>query len=143
MEAYHCNTSTRTCGQSHGYDLRQRHPPKGQFRQFDVTEIEVGENKLSEDRNIEAEKSRPKLSKYRRRAANNRERERMQKINNAFDTLREKLPIPLQDKTSKIQVLTEATSYIKTLYGQLGVNPDASNALEPTENMSSSIASKA
>ena len=49
-------------------------------------------------------KPRPKpqpMSKYRRKTANLRERQRMGEINTAFDKLREKIPTPIQAKNAK------------------------------------------
>ena len=49
-------------------------------------------------------KPRPKpqpMSKYRRKTANLRERQRMGEINNAFEKLREKIPTPVQAKNAK------------------------------------------
>lgn len=49
-------------------------------------------------------KPRPKaqpMSKYRRKAANLRERQRMGEINVAFEKLREKIPTPVQIQNSK------------------------------------------
>ena len=80
-------------------------------------------------------KPRPKpqpMSKYRRKTANLRERERMGEINNAFDHLKEKIPTPLVvsenskscngnekrnrcEKMTKINVLHIAINYIRAL----------------------------
>ena len=49
-------------------------------------------------------KPRPKaqpMSKYRRKTANLRERQRMGEINTAFEKLREKIPTPIQAKNAK------------------------------------------
>ena len=81
-------------------------------------------------------KPRPKpqpMSKYRRKTANLRERERMGEINNAFEHLKEKIPTPLViadstkscnstekrnnrcEKMTKINVLHIAINYIRAL----------------------------
>merc|ERR1711910_83852 len=80
-------------------------------------------------------KPRPKpqpMSKYRRKTANLRERERMGEINTAFEHLKEKIPTPLVvsdatikpcsnerrnrcEKMTKINVLHIAINYIRAL----------------------------
>ncbi|KAB7505299.1 Helix-loop-helix protein delilah [Armadillidium nasatum] len=60
----------------------------------------------------------PPLSKYRRKTANARERNRMKEINEAFETLQKTLPdLPGVDaeKLTKITVLRLAVNYIKIL----------------------------
>lgn len=60
----------------------------------------------------------PPLSKYRRKTANARERNRMREINEAFETLQKTLPhLPGVDaeKLTKITVLRLAVNYIKIL----------------------------
>ena len=60
----------------------------------------------------------PPLSKYRRKTANARERNRMREINDAFVTLQESLPdLPgtEAEKLTKITVLRLAVNYIKAL----------------------------
>ncbi|XP_076057896.1 uncharacterized protein LOC143035152 [Oratosquilla oratoria] len=60
----------------------------------------------------------PPLSKYRRKTANARERNRMREINDAFVTLQEalpSLPCPDAEKLTKITVLKLAVNYIKAL----------------------------
>merc|ERR1711899_695533 len=55
-------------------------------------------------------KPRPKsqpMSKYRRKTANLRERQRMGEINTAFEKLREKIPTPIQAKNAKLEKLTK------------------------------------
>ena len=70
-------------------------------------------------------KPRPKsapMSKYRRKTANLRERQRMGEINVAFDKLREKLPSPISlknggkcEKLTKINILHVAINYIRAM----------------------------
>ena len=63
------------------------------------------------------------MSKYRRKTANLRERERMGEINKAFEHLRTKIPTPLAasdakskcEKMTKINILHVAINYIKAL----------------------------
>lgn len=75
-----------------------------------------------------------RLSKYRRRTANARERHRMREINNAFKTLREVLPRPTRMKESsltKITTLRMAVDYIQAL-GDLLNNSDITPSSAPS-----------
>ena len=70
-----------------------------------------------------------KMSKYRRKTANTRERMRMGEINTAFDKLKDKIPLPAVggncssmnggkmkiEKLTKINILHIAINYIRTL----------------------------
>merc|ERR1719323_1195732 len=63
-----------------------------------------------------------KMSKYRRKTANARERMRLGEINSAFEKLKEKIPLPSVglgrqkcEKLSKINLLHIAINYIRTL----------------------------
>ncbi len=84
-------------------------------------------------------KPRPRplpMSKYRRKTANMRERQRMGEINNAFDVLKDKIPVLSNlpssssgrcEKMTKINVLHVAINYIRALEnildtGDAGVN---------------------
>ncbi|NXK24590.1 BHA15 protein, partial [Arenaria interpres] len=52
----------------------------------------------------------------RRLESNERERQRMHKLNNAFQALREVIPhVRAENKLSKIETLTLAKNYIKSL----------------------------
>ncbi|XP_022920585.1 helix-loop-helix protein delilah-like [Onthophagus taurus] len=72
------------------------------------------------------------LSKYRRKTANARERNRMREINQAFESLRRAIPhmAPAQattasnEKLTKITTLRLAMKYIATLSAALSTNPD-------------------
>ncbi|XP_061455928.1 class A basic helix-loop-helix protein 15 [Rhineura floridana] len=78
-----------------------------------------------EKRNKESQKtpSRPaklpwgtKDRRLRRLESNERERQRMHKLNNAFQALREVIPhVRAENKLSKIETLTLAKNYIKSL----------------------------
>lgn len=60
--------------------------------------------------------SSTKERNVRRLESNERERQRMHKLNNAFEALREAIPHVKTDKTlSKIETLTLAKNYIKSL----------------------------
>ncbi|KAM3859469.1 class A basic helix-loop-helix protein 15 [Diretmus argenteus] len=57
-----------------------------------------------------------KESNVRRLESNERERQRMHKLNNAFQALREAIPhVKMDKKLSKIETLTLAKNYIKAL----------------------------
>lgn len=69
-------------------------------------------------------KPRPKsapMSKYRRKTANLRERQRMGEINNAFERLRDRIPNPVLsgrgkcEKLTKINILHVTINYIRAM----------------------------
>lgn len=59
-----------------------------------------------------------------RQAANVRERQRTESLNEAFEKLRKIVPTLPSDKLSKIQTLKLAADYIKFLYSILNMNVD-------------------
>lgn len=92
------------------------------------------ERKRREPRQPKAKAKPPPLSKYRRRAANARERGRMVEINDAFEDLRKVLPdieAGQSSKLTKITTLRLAMNYISALRHTLGfeddLNSDASS----------------
>merc|ERR1712183_495878 len=63
---------------------------------------------------------KPKLSKYQRKVANAKERERMKKMNEVFETLRNVVPADKladtgDDKDTKVTTLRSAIAYINSL----------------------------
>lgn len=71
----------------------------------------------------------------RRLESNERERQRMHKLNNAFQALREAIPhVKTEKKLSKIETLTLAKNYIKSL---TSIILDMSGACLPTGGVSS------
>ena len=67
----------------------------------------------------------PSLSKYRRKTANTRERERMQEVNDAFDKLRHCIPNAKHiQKLTKITTLKLALTYIDNLQHLLGYDDE-------------------
>ncbi|XP_042293486.1 class A basic helix-loop-helix protein 15 [Sceloporus undulatus] len=83
-------------------------------------------SRCKEKRNKETQKATPKSAKdlpwsskdrrLRRLESNERERQRMHKLNNAFQALREVIPhVRAENKLSKIETLTLAKNYIKSL----------------------------
>lgn len=70
------------------------------------------------------------LSKYRRKAANKRERGRMEDINGAFEVLKGVLPNIEEggSKMTKITTLRLAMNYISALRNILGYDPDDSSS---------------
>jgi len=80
------------------------------------------EERCSKKRGPKPKTHSPKMSKYRRKTANARERMRMGEINVAFDKLKEKIPLPSVglgrqkcEKLTKINLLHIAINYIRTL----------------------------
>lgn len=96
------------------YSLRPRTSPKNQ-----------GEGLDENTKNSNRQKTVP-LSKYRRKTANARERNRMREINQAFQTLRSIIPnekieeVGASDKLTKITTLRSAMRYINDLRKALG-----------------------
>ena len=82
------------------------------------------------------------LSKYRRRAANARERGRMTDINGAFETLKDVLP-NIEDgqnfKLTKITTLRLAMNYISALRDMLGPGDREDSASELSGELSSDL----
>ncbi|XP_037089712.1 class A basic helix-loop-helix protein 15-like [Pollicipes pollicipes] len=93
------------------------------------------------------QKSRPPaLSKYRRKTANTRERDRMRDINRAFETLERAVPelAGSPTKVTKITVLRLAIDYIKAMRTMLepeagGVERDAPNEVFSPSPSTSSV----
>jgi len=81
------------------------------------------EQKKSQPRVIEKISKKYRLSKYRRKAENKKERERMKKFNQAFTNLKNLLPnkglgeedIPRTEKETKVSSLRSAITYINCL----------------------------
>ncbi|KAK3850238.1 hypothetical protein Pcinc_036632 [Petrolisthes cinctipes] len=88
-----------------------------------IKRIESEKNRATSRRREPKEKQKPPpLSKYRRKTANARERNRMKEINDAFVTLQKSIPdLPGTDaeKLTKITVLRLAVNYINALAGVL------------------------
>ena len=85
----------------------------------------------------------PPLSKYRRKTANARERDRMKDINAAFEMLERSIPdLSLRthaEKVTKITVLRLAINYIKTMTALL--DSDAENSVCDSPGGPSSVGS--
>ncbi|KAM9583877.1 class A basic helix-loop-helix protein 15 [Trichechus inunguis] len=91
-------------GPEPGRDLRSR-PPRGAAG----ARAEAGRRRLGPG-------GRRESSVQRRLESNERERQRMHKLNNAFQALREVIPhVRADKKLSKIETLTLAKNYIKSL----------------------------
>jgi len=80
------------------------------------------EERCSKKRGPKPKTHSQKMSKYRRKTANARERMRMGEINVAFEKLKEKIPLPSVglgrqkcEKLTKINLLHIAINYIRTL----------------------------
>lgn len=112
------------------YSLRPRAAPKkddDDSEQDDTTRLSVRKKKKS--------KQKPgRLSKYRRKTANARERSRMREINEAFEVLRRAIPhlAPCNENTgeklTKISTLRLAMKYITALTNALSDSPGESDA---------------
>lgn len=94
-----------------------------------IKRIESEKNRSTTKRKEPKEKQKPPpLSKYRRKTANARERNRMKEINDAFVTLQQSIPdLPGADaeKLTKITVLRLAVNYINALAGVLNDDEDS------------------
>lgn len=92
-----------------------------------IKRIESEKNRATTKRKEPKEKQKPPpLSKYRRKTANARERNRMKEINDAFVSLQQSIPdLPGADaeKLTKITVLRLAVNYINALAGVLNSDP--------------------
>ena len=112
-----------------------------------VNRIET-EKKLALPKQPKAKAKPPPLSKYRRRAANARERNRMQEINVAFEALRNAVPNIDSDEPecnlqknatsnmTKITTLRLAMNYIRALRQILGQEDDLGSDASSTRSTS-------
>ena len=76
---------------------------KYKFREASIKKrIEVEHRKKEPKKRGPKPRPRPQpMSKYRRKTANLRERQRMGEINNAFERLRTKIPTPVQPQNAR------------------------------------------
>merc|ERR1711997_4338 len=96
---------------------------KYKFREASIKKrIEVEHRKKEPKKRGPKPRPRPQpMSKYRRKTANLRERQRMGEINVGFEKLRAKIPTPVQpqsakcEKMTKINILHVAINYIRAL----------------------------
>jgi len=112
------------------------------FRRSSLVNRVQSERKRSEPKKPKPKATPPPLSKYRRKAANGRERTRMVEINDAFDTLKGVLPnieVCVSSKMTKITTLRLALNYISALRQSLGYEDDLNS--EAGSTRSSSISS--
>ncbi|XP_043231068.1 helix-loop-helix protein delilah-like [Amphibalanus amphitrite] len=111
-------------------------PIAGVGRSYSLRARSLQKRQETERRCAEPRAPRPKqraapLSKYRRKTANFRERERMKDIGRAFEVLQSALPAPLLErgeKLTKVTVLRLAVSYIQALGAALEQEPPPSPA---------------
>lgn len=110
------------------YSLRPRIAPKK-----DDEDSDQDETSRPNARKKKKSKQKPgRLSKYRRKTANARERSRMREINEAFEALRRAIPhlTPTNDngeKLTKISTLRLAMKYITALSNALSDSPGESD----------------
>ena len=77
-----------------------------------------------------------KMSKYRRKTANARERQRVHTITAAFDTLQAAIPTEEKDiKLSKLSVIKIATAYIMALSRMAGHDYTEDQSAPPVEEV--------
>ena len=103
----------------------------------------VSETKRRTPRKPKPKTRPPPLSKYRRRTANSRERDRMQDMNEAYDDLRRVIPnfpIAPASKPTKITTLRLALNYIQALREVLGYQGEEDKPY-PTGSFSSDVIS--
>lgn len=119
------NNSSEKC-----YSLRPRMAPKK-----DEDDSDQDETTRPSARKKKKTKQKPgRLSKYRRKTANARERSRMREINEAFEALRRAIPhlSPCNENTgeklTKISTLRLAMKYITALSNALSDSPGESDA---------------
>ncbi|CAB4056338.1 TX [Lepeophtheirus salmonis] len=88
----------------------------------------------------------PPLSKYRRKTANARERDRMREINDAFEALQKAIPgmeVKKEEKCTKLNTLKLAMNYIKALSDLLVcTTPTSSSSNSPSPSSDSSRSSE-
>ncbi|KAJ7305877.1 hypothetical protein JRQ81_010243 [Phrynocephalus forsythii] len=107
---------------------RQRRASEEDFSSQETTQSKEGlrnhsrrkEKKTHESQKATLKATKPSWSnkdrRLRRLESNERERQRMHKLNNAFQALREVIPhVRAENKLSKIETLTLAKNYIKSL----------------------------
>jgi len=112
------------------YSLRARSIKKRIETEYKQTEPKV--------RQPRAKARPPPLSKYRRKTANARERDRMKDINQGFDVLERSLPEltvrQRAEKVTKITVLRLAIEYIQAMREILASEPPAPGMLSPSSD---------
>ena len=126
-----CSDSLDEIGNEEIDQLKQKYNPEYNLRKKTiVSRIKVEKNKHLPK--VPKPKASPApLSKYRRRAANARERNRMEDINQAFDTLKAVLPNIEEgpgSKMTKITTLRLAMNYITALRDMLGYNEESKSS---------------
>ncbi|WP_066018703.1 helix-loop-helix domain-containing protein [Endozoicomonas atrinae] len=105
----------------------------GTFNQFDVHQMDH-QSKYSMSTTEVSSPPLPKrqrtLTAEQREEATAREKKRNATMNKAFQELKNKIPGGSETKLPKIQILKQATEYIKELDRQLGFAPDPSNSID-------------
>lgn len=128
------DTNLKTKRNSDKYSLRPR-----SFKKLGNEEeiITFPKKRTKSDKSPKPKQRPAPLSKYRRKTANARERDRMKEINQAFETLRNVVPqMPINpqanEKLTKITTLRLAIKYIATLSSVL----DQYTPIHPQDNFS-------
>ncbi|XP_069116429.1 helix-loop-helix protein delilah-like [Argopecten irradians] len=132
------SSSSATCAE----DMSSEFGEKYNFRRSSLVNRVVSERKRKEAKQPKPKCKPPPLSKYRRKAANSRERCRMEDINSAFEVLKGVLPnieaCP-SSKMTKITTLRLAMNYISALRNSLGYEDDLNS--DASSSRSSSMSS--
>lgn len=133
-------SSTKTTNSNQNNKIKKKDKSEEDAEKYALRACSIQKRIETESRKGQPRKRGPKpkprplpMSKYRRKTANLRERQRMGEINVAFDKLKDKIPTPIItgkgrcEKLTKINVLHVAINYIRALEnildtGDAGVN---------------------
>lgn len=122
--------------------LKRKYNPEYNLRKKTLVNRIKTEKKKQLPKTPKPKSSPAPLSKYRRRAANARERGRMEDINNAFETLKGVLPNIEEGpnfKMTKITTLRLAMNYISALRDMLGQSGGDDSTSELSGDLSSDL----
>lgn len=122
--------------------LKRKYNPEYNLRKKTLVNRIKTEKKKQLPKTPKPKSSPAPLSKYRRRAANARERGRMEDINNAFETLKGVLPNIEEGpnfKMTKITTLRLAMNYISALRDMLGQSGSDDSTSELSGDLSSDL----
>ncbi|ESO96435.1 hypothetical protein LOTGIDRAFT_159845 [Lottia gigantea] len=126
MEATEITTAPDTKRKSGRLSQQEKY----NFRTSSLVSRVQSERKRNQPKQPKPKSRPPPLSKYRRKTANHRERERMQDMNDAFEALRKAVPGPGESdpKQTKVTTLKLALDYIAALRNVLGYGCDSSES---------------
>ncbi|WP_257296764.1 helix-loop-helix domain-containing protein [Endozoicomonas sp. YOMI1] len=105
------------------------------FKQFDVHQVDHQDRYSTSTADTStdptARKRKRTINDRFRQVHNQRERIRTGNINDAFKVLKNKIPGGAEKKLTKVQILRQASAYIKVLEQQLRTTPDPSDSIGP------------